>query len=211
MTHSLHRYGTEESLKSDYTFIVRACQVNREGCAPKLQKLFQIFLSEGPVNIGCNSVGKGTIANGLDLKELEGAFDRTLRFACVFSSKDKVKRVLKKLKAADAGISITIGGLISEIEEMAKESGIKLHTANISLGLFGGKKALLPDDKVLGTTTMCGHGLIATRLAKKVIEKIEAGELALKDGAQTLAKHCPCALFNMDRFEVMLDHKEEKP
>jgi hypothetical protein len=66
MTHSLHRYGTEESLKGDYTFIVRACEVNREGCVPKLQKLLEIFLSEGPANIGCNSVGKGTITNGLD-------------------------------------------------------------------------------------------------------------------------------------------------
>lgn len=211
MTHSLHRYGTEDSLKGDYTFIVRACEVNRDGCAPKLQKLLQIMLSEDPVNIGCNSVGKGTIANGLDLKELANAFDRTLRFACVFSSKEKVKRVLKKLKDADAGISITIGGLISEIVEMANETGIKLHTANISLGLFGGKKSQLPDDKVLSTTTMCGHALIATRLTQKVIENIEGGELALKDGAQTLAKHCPCALFNMDRFEVILGHKEENP
>ena len=31
MTHSLHRHGTEESLKGDYTFNFRACEVKREG------------------------------------------------------------------------------------------------------------------------------------------------------------------------------------
>ena len=211
MTHSLHRYGTDESLKGDYTFIVRACQVNREGCAPKLQKLLKLFLSEEPVNIGCNSVGKGTIVNGLDISELAKAFDRTFRFACVFSSREKVQRVLKKLKEADAGISITIGGLINEIVEMARAAGIKPHTANISLGLFGAKNSQLPDDKILSTTTMCGHGLIATRLTKKVFKKIEAGELTPREGALALAKHCPCAIFNMDRFEAILDSKEEKP
>jgi hypothetical protein len=93
---------------------------------------------------------------------------------------------------------------------MAKEVDIKPHTINISLGLFGGKQSLLPGDKILSTTTMCGHGLIATTLVQNVIEKIENGELALKDGAQTISKHCPCALFNMDRFEGIVGGKEEK-
>jgi len=211
MTHSLHRHGTESSLKGDYTFIVRACEVNRDGCAPKLQQLLQLFLSEEPVNIGCNSVGKGTIANGLDLNELAKAFDRTFRFACVLSSKEKVQRILKKLKAADVGISITIGGLIDEIVEMSREAGLKPHTANISLGLFGSKKSQLPGDKILSTTTMCGHGLIATRLAEKVFKKIETGALTPREGALALAEHCPCAIFNMDRFEEILDRKEKKP
>lgn len=210
MTHSLHRYGTEKGLEYDYTFIIRACEVNRDGCVPKLRQLLQIFLSEGPVNVGCNSVGKGTIANGLDLKELAESFDRTIRFVCVFSSREKVNRVLKKLKAADAGISITIGGLINEITIMAKDAGIKPHTANISLGLFGAKKSFLPDDRVLSATTMCGHGLIATKLAKKVIAQIEAGELSLEVGSQALAKHCPCALFNMDRFKDIVGCDQEK-
>ena len=211
MTHSLHRYGTEESLQGDYTFIVRASELNRDECVPKMQNLLQLFLSEDPVNIGCNSVGKGTIANGLDLKELANAFDKTLRFACVFSSKQKVENILKKLKAADAGISITIGGLINEIVEMAKAAGIKPHTANISLGLFGAKKSQLPDDQILSITTMCGHGLIATRLAEKVVEKMAAGEMTLEDGARTIAKHCPCALFNLDRFATITGDNKEKP
>ncbi len=198
MTHSLHRYGTERSLENDYTFIGRA--IKREGFEANLQKVFEIILSEGPENIGCSSLQKSSAA-GVDPKEIAASFNKTLRFACSFSSKEKVKRVLKKLKEADAGVSIVIGGLIREIMEMSKESGLTPHTANLSLGIFGKKKTSLPEDDVLCITTMCGHGMISAKLSKTVMQKVRSGKLSPQEGSRLLARNCPCGLLNLTRCE----------
>ena len=69
MSHSLHRYGTEENLQNDWTFYARTSRwVNREGCGPKLRKILDIILSEKPVNLGSSHAGKSVKA-GLDPKE----------------------------------------------------------------------------------------------------------------------------------------------
>jgi hypothetical protein len=206
MTHSLHRYGTEQSLENDYTFIGRA--IKREGFEANLQKVFEIILSEGPENIGCSSLQKSSAA-GVDPKDIAASFNKTLRFACSFSSKEKVKRVLKKLKEADAGVSIVIGGLIKEIMEMSKENGLTPHTANISLGIFGRKKTLLPEDDVLCITTMCGHGMISAKLSKTVMEKVKSGKLSPKEGSRLLARNCPCGLLNLTRCEDLFALSEK--
>jgi len=53
MSHSLHRYGTVENLKNDYTFYARSSRyVNQDGCGPKLRKIFDIMLSEKVINFG---------------------------------------------------------------------------------------------------------------------------------------------------------------
>ena len=206
MTHSSHRQGTVDSLKNDYTFIVRA--VKREGFLPDLEKVLDIMLSEEPVNMGSSSSGKCTAA-GLETKDLRAALDKNLRFVCTFSKKDKIPRVLRKLKDADAGIPVTIGGLIEEIVGMSKEAGLKPHTANISVGLFGKKKSLLPEYKILCLTTMCGHGMVSARLSESVAEKVKSGKLAPEEGAYLLAKNCPCGLVNLDRCEDLFGLNEE--
>ncbi|MEW6671950.1 MAG: hypothetical protein AB1427_09600 [Thermodesulfobacteriota bacterium] len=200
MTHSLHRQGSVDSLKKDYTFIVRA--LKREGFLPRIERVLDIMLSEEPVNMGCSSSDKCSAA-GLEANELRASLNKNLRFVCTFSSKDKVLSVLKKLKDADAGVSVVLGGLIKEIVGMSEEVGIKPHTANISLGLFGKKKTLLPGYKTLCLTTMCGHGMISTRLAEAVAGKVKSGKLTPKEGAYLLAKNCPCGLVNLDRCEEL--------
>ena len=204
MSHSLHRYGTEENLQDDYTFYARASRwVNREGCGPKLQEILKIVLSENPVNVGSSRAGKSTKA-GLDLDEYaKSLLNDAYGVACCFSNKESIKSILIKLKAADTGISIVTGGLIDEIVAVAKEIGIKPHTAFLSLGIHG-KKALLPTEQALEMTTMCGHGLVSELLASAVMKKVESGEMTPEDGATLLAQPCPCGIFNTDRCEALL-------
>lgn len=202
MTHSLHRYGPEEHLQNDYTFFARASAVNVEGCGPKLQRIFEILLSEGPVNFGSSALTT-CHAGGLEPEAFSEFLKKSVRIACVFSSREKIKRVLEKLKAGDFGLSIVVGGLIKEIVQISREIGLQPHTANISLGIHGGKKHLLPEDELLEITTMCGHGMVATRLARTVLAKLRSGQITPEEGARTLAKQCPCGLVNTDRFDII--------
>jgi hypothetical protein len=209
MSHSLHRNGTEENLKNDYTFYARASRfVNREGCGPKLRRILEIILAEQPVNFGSSQAGKSAKA-GLDPDEYARTLDKAYGVACCFSDKDAIKRALVKLKEADTGISIVTGGLIDEIVAVAEEIGITPHTAFLSLGIHG-KKALLPEEGVLEMTTMCGHGLVSFNLARAVIKKVRSGEMSPEEGATLLAQPCPCGIFNTDRCEALLQELREK-
>jgi len=209
MSHALHRYGTQENLKNDYTMYARTSRwVNREGCGPKLRKILEIFLSENINNFGSSHAGKSYKA-GLDPKEYAATLDKAYGVACCFSERDAIKRILKKLKEADTGISIVVSGLIDEIVAMGKEVGLKPHTAFLSLGIHG-KKSLLPEDKVLEVTTMCGHGQVSTRLTQAVMDKVKSGKMTPGKGADLLAQPCPCGIFNTVRCTELLKDAGKK-
>ena len=208
MSHSLHRYGTEENLQNDYTFYARASRwVNREGCGPKLRKILDIVLSEKPVNYGSSHAGK-SVKSGLDPKEYATTLDNAYGVACCFSNKEAIKRILIKLKDADTGISIVTGGLTDEIVEIAEAVDLKPHTAFLSLGIHG-KKALLPEEPVLELTTMCGHGLVSAKLAEAVLKRVATGKITPEEGAHLLAQPCPCGIFNTDRCEELLKRRQD--
>ncbi len=205
MSHALHRHGTEEQLQKDYTFYARASRfVNREGCGPKLRKILQIILEEKKlVNFGSTQAGKSYEA-GLNPEEYMAALDKAYGVAGCFSDREAVRSILKKLKEADTGISIVISGLIDEIVQLAKEIDLKPHTAFLSLGIHG-KKALLPEDQVLQITTMCGHGLVSSKLTESVVKRVKTGKITPEAGAHLLAQPCPCGIFNTDRCSAILD------
>jgi hypothetical protein len=209
MSHALHRHGTPEQLKNDYTFYARASRfVNRDGCGPKLRKILGILLEEKKlVNFGSSQAGKSHKA-GLDPDAYAATLDKAYGVAACFSDKEAVRSVLRKLKEADTGISIVISGLIDEIVRIAKEVDLKPHTAFLSLGVHG-KRALLPEDSVLQITTMCGHGLVSSRLAKTVMKRVKAGKLTPEAGADLLAQPCPCGIFNVDRCSAILEGCKE--
>ena len=205
MSHSLHRYGTAEQLQHDYTFYARTSRyVNREGCGPKLRTILQILLDDKQVNnFGSSHAGKSYDA-GLKPDEYALTLDKAYGVAACFSEKEAIRSLLAKLKAADTGISIVISGLIEEIVTIARELDLKPHTAFLSLGIHG-KRAALPDDQVLEMTTMCGHGQVATRLTKTVMERVKAGKMTPEAGAHLLALPCPCGIFNTERCAAILE------
>ncbi|HSB81587.1 MAG TPA: hypothetical protein VLH58_07725 [Candidatus Methylomirabilis sp.] len=205
MSHSLHRYGTAEQLQHDYTFYARTSRhVNREGCGPKLRTILQILLEDKQVNnFGSSHAGKSYVG-GLKPDEYARTLDKAYGVAACFSEKEAIRSVLAKLKAADTGISIVVSGLIDEILNLASELDLSPHTAFLSLGIHG-KNALLPEDRVLEMTTMCGHGQVATRLARAVIRRVKAGKMTPEAGARLLAQPCPCGIFNTERCAGILE------
>jgi len=210
MSHALHRHGTAKQLQNDYTFYARASRyVNREGCGPKLRKILGIALSEqNLVNYGSSQAGKSFKA-GLKPDEYAATLDKAYGVAGCFSDREAVRSLLMKLKEADTGISIVISGLIDEIVRIAREIGLRPHTAFLSLGVHG-KRSLLPEDEIQQITTMCGHGMVGHRLAQVVIEKVKAGKMTPEKGADLLAQPCPCGIFNTDRCNQILAEQKEK-
>lgn len=205
MSHALHRHGTTQQLQNDYTFYARASRwVNREGCGPKLRKILSILLEEKRlVNFGSSQAGKSYEA-GLNPDDYAATLDKAYGVAACFSDREAVLSILRKLKEADTGISIVISGLIDEIVRIAKEIDLKPHTAFLSLGIHG-KKALLPADEVLQITTMCGHGLVSSRLTDAVIKRVKAGKMTAAEAAHLLAQPCPCGIFNTDRCRAIIE------
>jgi hypothetical protein len=205
MSHALHRHGTTEQLQNDFTFYARASRyVNRDGCGPKLRKILSIALSEPKlVNYGSSQAGKSYEA-GLKPEEYAATLDKAYGVAGCFSDKESVRSFLKKLKEADTGISIVISGLIDEIVKIGKELDIKPHTAFLSLGVHG-QRALLPEDEVLQVTTMCGHGMVGSKLTKVVMDRVKRGKITPEKGAHILAQPCPCGIFNTTRCRAILE------
>ena len=76
---------------------------------------------------------------------------------------------------------------------MSKELGIKPHSINLSLDIWG-KKEELPSEEILEFVTMCGHGLISQHLVKKVIEDVKSGKKTPRDAAVLIGQPCVCGI-----------------
>jgi hypothetical protein len=195
----LHRYGPIESLKGDFCIYARAAKgVNRgKGVGDKLRKILEIYRSARVVNFGSSHAGK-SFSNGLDPDEYAKTLDDSYGIIATFDDREAVKEVLQKAKDAQTGISMVVSGLIDEVVDIAREVGLKPHTATLSLGIFG-KTERLPEDDVLEMDTMCGHSLVAGNLVRDVIEKVRAGKLSPEDAALIASKPCTCGIFNTSR------------
>ncbi|MFX1407216.1 MAG: hypothetical protein ACFFC9_07520 [Promethearchaeota archaeon] len=121
----------------------------------------------------------------------------------VYSDINAVKRVLKTLKQENLGISIVISGLISEIEKILSELNLKMHTVHLSLGTFG-RKELLPSEKILEITTMCGHHCISSQSVEHYLNLIKKDQISIEKAAENLAKPCICGIFNTHRATNLL-------
>lgn len=205
MTHSLHRTGSTDSLSRDFVFIVRfakGCNLEEEGAGARLKRAGEILLGVGPSNLGSPDCGIN-IAMGTTPEQILEAALRAKGLYCVFSSREKAREVLRQLKEADLGISVTISGLISEVFALGGEMGVTPHTVNLSLGVHG-RTDLLPSEEVMNLTTMCGHGMIPPGLAAKHLEEARAGKVSTKECCREMGAACICGLFNLDRAEEII-------
>lgn len=202
MTHSLHRRGCVESLKNDFVLLVTpAVGINHTDAGPKLWRILDIVTDVGPINIG--SYETGTIYTGVTVDEIKANMPETPRVRCAFSGKEKMQEVLRRVKEEDAGLSITVSGLIDEVLDMADKLDIKPHSVNYSLGIFG-RTDLLPAEEVLEFVTMCGHGMISRHLVAKLIEDVRRGKKTINQAAVLMAQPCVCGIFNTERAEELL-------
>ncbi len=202
MTHTLHRSGTVESLKTDYVvFGIPAQKFNNKGSAPKMRKILEIILNHNPVSFGDMRTGN-FFRKGLR-KVLENTQENSICHGVLTNRKD-LEECLAELKEADLGISIVVSGLIDDVYESVKKVGLTPHSMNLSLGVWG-KKELLPQQNVLDITTMCGHHCVSPLLVNKLTTDIKKDKISIEEAARTLAKQCVCGVVNPLRTEKILE------
>lgn len=211
MTHTLHRLGSNESLKDDYIVLIMKNRLPGRVNTPssnftKNKTLGQIIKGFPERHPKMRSIVKAMRWNVARVPKFPGALGENempllrsaLPYTAVFNNKADLMVFLKRLKKLDIGQSVVVSGLFSEVHGSLKEIGICPHTVEFSLGIFG-NKSLLPKEQLLQITTMCGHHLISPRLVEKLCFDVKKGRMTYEEAAQTMAKRCFCGAFNTKR------------
>ena len=215
MTHTLHRFGKPGDLKDDYiVFIFAYPGINDIGAVQKTRDFLRVALKYHPVNLISNSkygpvfrpeknlnpfklYARGRKENVSPEKIIEEMKPPGAALV-VFDKKQALEGFLKEIREMDLGLSVNVSSLVEDIREMAPRTGVWPHSINYALG-FRGNLYRLPDQHVLALTTMCGHGLIASNFAKKMIDMVKERRLAPEKAARYMAKFCVCGAFNTSR------------
>lgn len=202
MTHTLHRQLFQEDVKKDFVILSMAAQgFNNQGATPKLVQLLEILRKHNPDNYGDDSIG--SILTGITLEKMkEHASDHSYMDA-VYTNIDDLVNVLKELKKADLGISVTVTGDRETILRALKIVGMKPNSIHLSLGIMG-RKVRLPERDVLKICSLCGHGMIAPARVRDIARKISTGKIGAREGAELLGNTCTCGIFNTKVAEETL-------
>lgn len=197
--------GTVEDLQHDYTIIVRPERgYNDIGSREKQQKVLRALADCGAVDI-CSARGEGFHGNIFETtieQIIEGVGEGQSVFAA-FDDQENLEKWLRYIAAQDFGLSVVVQGLCENVAASLERTGLKLHTTNHSLGIWGHREKL-PPEKYLEITTMCGHGVVSPYLIPHFLEKIRAGRMTVHEAAVELAKPCVCGIFNPTRAEALL-------
>lgn len=201
MTHTLHRFGDEQSLKNDFVvFAIAAQTVNAKGINPEFKVFEDIVRKYNPVNFGDMKTGNQF---NVGVETIHESYKDNSIVHAVFTDEDTVVKVLKEIHDADLHVSIVVSGLLEATAECCHKAGIAPHTAEYSVGIWG-KRELLPSDDVLSISTMCGHGMIAFPLVESMVEKIKKGLVTPEKAAEKIASVCHCGVFNPARAASIL-------
>jgi hypothetical protein len=216
MTNTLHRYGDADSFSDDIIIFAIACKgKNEEGAVERLRTFLRICAKHDPVNVGNSDFSSyrsssnlrpsihWSRANDADIDGVIDGVHRTATTAAVFDSRENAAACLTDLVEAGLGLSINVATSIEGAKELAATCGIKRHSVEYSLG-FDDPHDRLPDRQVLMLSTMCGHGMISSNLAKKMIDLVKEGRRTPEAAAATLARFCPCGAFNPVRARRLL-------
>lgn len=201
MTHTLHRRGSEESLRKDYVLLCMAAKgINEEGSAGKMREFIRINLLHNPVNIG--DVRTGNMYN-TSIDEILEKITSTSVVHAVFTDRNRVSNVLRALKEADLGMSVVVSCPFSCISETCQAAGLSPHSVDYSLGIWGNRNKL-PADEILEVTTMCGHALVSSDLVTLLVKRIKKRDISVEDACKKLARLCECGIFNTIRAAELL-------
>lgn len=218
MTNTLHRYGPAESFRDDYVVFAMASKGrNDEGALEKQRRFLQLALQFAPVNLG-DALHGGALRPSREMnpgahwnRNTSPDFDAVVTglnapttVAAVFDNRPAAEDFVRALKAEDLGLSINISTSVDGAEQCCHAAGIPRHSIGYSLG-FEGRTENLPDGKVLALSTMCGHGMIAHSLAKKMIDWVKEGRRTPAEAASCLTRFCSCGVFNPSRAQRLLE------
>ena len=218
MTNTLHRFGDAESFRDDFVvFAIASRGKNDEGALEKQRQFLRMAIPFKPVNLGDARKGGSLRPSKAmnptnhwdrdmtpDFEVVANALEHITTVAAVFDSRQKAEEFLKAVKKADLGLSINISTSIDGAEQCCHAAGIPRHSVGYSLG-FEGKTEKLPNTQVMTLMTMCGHGMVAQSLAKKMIDWVKEGRRTPEQAATYMQRFCSCGVFNPARAVRVLE------
>ncbi len=218
MTNTLHRFGDAASFRDDYViFAIASRGKNEQGALEKLREFLKLAVQFGPVNLGdarhggalrpCRSMTPTSHWGRDDKRDFQAVidgFDHITTVAAVFDDRIKAEDFLKAVKERDFGLSINISTSVEGADQCCHAAGLARHSVGYSLG-FEGKTEHLPNSHVLMLSTMCGHGMVANSLAKKMIDWVKEGRRTPEQAANYLTRFCSCGVFNPSRAKRILE------
>jgi hypothetical protein len=217
VTNTLHRFGPREDFKDDYiVFAMCTRGKNDAGAAAKLRTFLSICVKHQPVNIGDGKKGglcrpsqnltplaHWRRSDGTTVEEVINGITEPTTVSAVFDNPEKLTACLKDVKEADLGLSINIAAVTDSAHHCGVDAGIQRHAVEYSLG-FIGRQTLLPEAQTLSLMTMCGHGMIASTFAQKMIEWVKTGRRTPRECTRYMSRFCVCGIFNPVRAERLL-------
>jgi len=109
-----------------------------------------------------------------DFRAVIDGIDEPASVVAIFDNQPAAEQFLKVVAEADLGLSVNMSASVEGAEECCKFAGITRHSVGYSLG-FEGTTEKLPNTQILTLATMCGHGMISSSLAKKMIDWVKEG------------------------------------
>jgi hypothetical protein len=223
MTNTLHRYGDAASFYDDYVvFAIPSRGKNDQGSIPKLKRFLEMALPFKPVNLG-DAIHGGALRPCRDMhptshwnrdmtpdfRAVIDGVDQPTTVAAVFDSRANAEDFVKKVKEEDLGLCVNISTSIDGAEQCCHMADQPRHSVGYSLG-FQGKTEKLPNSQVLMLTTMCGHGMIGTNMARKMIDWVKEGRRTPEQAVTYLARFCSCGVYNPSRARRILEEARHK-
>jgi len=217
VTNTLHRSGQPDDLKDDYILFAMCTRGKNDVGAPeRLREFLRICARHNPINMGDGREGGihrpsrslnplvhwRRPENGSMEDVIEGITAPTTA-AAVFDNPDSLRECLQEVKAADLGLSINISALTEDARQCSEQAGIDRHAVEYSLG-FLGKTSKLPESNVLSLITMCGHGMVSSAFAQKMIDWVKTDRKTPAECARYMTRFCVCGVFNPVRAERLL-------
>lgn len=220
MTNTLHRYGTAETLGNDFiVFAMAGKGFNDEGSLDKAKTFLRAAIKYQPINMG-NALVNSLYRPEKDLTFIKlyfiGRKEKTTyeklideipaagSAAVVFDDPIHVKNFINDVKALDLGLSVNVSALVDDVRDICGEVDISPHAVEYTLG-FHGDTDRLPDADTLSISTMCGHGMVSSHFARKMIDRVKEGRIDPQDAACCMAKFCVCGVFNISRAMKILN------
>ena len=222
MTNTLHRYGKAAVFEDDYILFAIPCKgKNDEEAVERLKKFLKICTRHHPVNMGNSTYGAYKPSQGLhptvhwfrnteaDYDGVIAAVEKIGTVAAVFNTRKKAEQCLADLIEADLGLSINMSTSVEGAHRAAENCGIHRHSVEYSLG-FIDPHDHLPSSQVLELSTMCGHGMVSFNLARKMLDMVREGRRTTDQAVVTLARFCPCGVYNPERAKRLLEESRKR-
>jgi hypothetical protein len=217
VTHTLHRDGDANSFRDDYILLAQVAKGhNDEGAVEKLRTILRICAAHKPVNMGNGdlaafhpSPGSGSPTVGKkdltpDYEKVIASVTKPYNVAAEFDTREKLEAALRDIIKADLGISINLSNSVEGAHQCCRDTGIKRHSIEYSLG-FMDRHNHLPNSQVLEISTMCGHGMVSNNLVEQMIAYVKTNDRTPEEAAAYLACFCPCGIYNPARAKRLLE------